>query len=65
MDLWRVAARIECMKALATSLIALAIAASEHPRHVIAFDRISEQFDPGGTGPAPFPSVSGWILPQR
>jgi hypothetical protein len=33
--------------------------------HVVAFDRISEQFDPGGEGPAPFPSVSGWILPER
>lgn len=36
-----------------------------HPRRVIAFDRISEQFEPGGAGPASFPSVSGWILPQR
>ena len=36
-----------------------------HPRRVVAFDRISEQFDPGGAGPAPFPSVSGWVLPQR
>lgn len=35
------------------------------PRHVKRFGRISEQFDPGGEGPAPFPRVSGWILPQR
>ncbi len=38
---------------------------SDRARHVVAFDRISEQFDPGGEGPAPFPSVSGWILPER
>ncbi len=37
----------------------------DRPRRVVAFDRISEQFDPGGEGPAPFPSVSGWILPER
>ena len=30
-----------------------------HPRRVVAFDRISEQFEAG------FPSVAGWILPQR
>jgi WD40-like Beta Propeller Repeat len=30
-----------------------------HPRRVVAFDRISEQFGGG------FPSVSGWILPER
>ncbi len=34
-------------------------------RPPVAFDRISEQFDPGGDGPAPFPNVSGWILPER
>jgi hypothetical protein len=32
-----------------------------HPRRVIAFDRISEQFGGG----AQFPSVAGWILPER
>jgi hypothetical protein len=32
-----------------------------HPRHVVAFDRISEQF--GETGG--FPQVDGWILPER
>lgn len=35
------------------------------PRHVIAFDSISGQFDPGDAGAATFPRVSGWILPQR
>ncbi len=35
------------------------------PGRVVAFDNISEQFDPGGTGVAAFPRVSGWILPQR
>jgi hypothetical protein len=38
---------------------------ADRPRHVVAFDHISEQFDPGDEGPAAFPSVSGWILPQR
>jgi len=38
---------------------------AERPRHVIAFDRISEQFDPGGAGEPAFPRVSGWILPER
>ena len=38
---------------------------ADRPRHVVAFDRIPEQFDPGGDGPAPFPSVSGWLLPER
>lgn len=38
---------------------------ADRPGHVIAFDRISEQFDPGGEGGGPFPRVSGWILPQR
>ena len=32
---------------------------------LVAFDRISEQFDPGDTGGARFPRVSGWVLPQR
>ena len=32
---------------------------------VVAFDRISEQFDPGGDGGGRFPRVSGWILPAR
>jgi WD40-like Beta Propeller Repeat len=31
-----------------------------HPRRVVAFDRIGEQF--GGAG---FPRVAGWILPER
>jgi hypothetical protein len=35
----------------------------EHPRHVVAFDRISEQFDPGGDGEGRFPRVDGWALP--
>jgi hypothetical protein len=38
---------------------------ADHPRHVVAFDAISEQFDPGTTDGAPFPRVSGWILPER
>jgi WD40-like Beta Propeller Repeat len=38
---------------------------ADRPRHVIAFDSISEQFDPGGAGAGAFPHVSGWILPQR
>jgi hypothetical protein len=37
----------------------------DRPHHVIPFGRISEQFDPGGEGPARFPSISGWILPER
>jgi hypothetical protein len=37
----------------------------DRPHRVKAFERISEQFDPGGEGPAPFPAVSGWILPER
>jgi hypothetical protein len=37
----------------------------DRPRHVVPFGRISEQFNPGGNGPAPFPRVSGWILPER
>ncbi|MET0750422.1 MAG: LpqB family beta-propeller domain-containing protein [Solirubrobacterales bacterium] len=32
---------------------------------VVAFDRISEQFDPGTPGPSRFPRVAGWVLPQR
>jgi WD40-like Beta Propeller Repeat len=32
-----------------------------HPRRVVAFDRISEQFGSEGG----FPSVAGWILPER
>jgi hypothetical protein len=35
----------------------------EQPRHVVAFDRISEQFDPGGDGEGRFPRVDGWALP--
>jgi hypothetical protein len=37
----------------------------DRPDHVKPFDRISEQFDPGGQGTGRFPSVSGWILPER
>jgi hypothetical protein len=37
---------------------------ADRPRHVVAFDRISEQFDPGGNGHAAFPRVDGWILPS-
>jgi WD40-like Beta Propeller Repeat len=33
---------------------------TERPRHVVAFDRISEQFGGGR-----FPRVTGWILPER
>jgi hypothetical protein len=32
---------------------------------VVAFDRISKQFDPGGSGAGAFPRVSGWVLPER
>lgn len=35
----------------------------EHPRDVDAYDRIREQFDPGGDGR--FPNPVGWILPER
>ena len=38
---------------------------ADRPQRVIAFDRISEQFDPGDIGGAGFPRVAGWILPQR
>jgi hypothetical protein len=38
---------------------------TDQPGRVIAFDSISEQFDPGGRGEARFPRVAGWILPQR
>ncbi|MGH2986590.1 MAG: hypothetical protein ACRDLO_07885 [Solirubrobacterales bacterium] len=38
---------------------------ADRPQRVIAFDRISEQFDPGDNGAAGFPEVAGWILPQR
>ena len=40
---------------------------TERPRRVVAFDRISEQFDPGGIGgrAAASPASSGWILPAR
>jgi WD40-like Beta Propeller Repeat len=33
---------------------------TRHPRHVVAFDRISEQFGGGG-----FPQIRGWIFPER
>ena len=38
---------------------------TDRSQRVIAFDRISEQFDPGDNGDAGFPQVAGWILPQR
>jgi hypothetical protein len=38
---------------------------ADRPRRVVAIDRISEQFDPGGTGAGSFPRVAGWILPER
>lgn len=38
---------------------------TERPGRLVAFDRISEQFDPGGSGAGRFPRVAGWILPQR
>jgi hypothetical protein len=38
---------------------------TSRPGRVIAINHISGQFDPGGSGDAGFPRVSGWILPQR
>jgi WD40-like Beta Propeller Repeat len=38
---------------------------TDRPGRVVAFDRISEEFDPGATGPSAFPRASGWILPER
>ena len=38
---------------------------TDRPGRLVAFDRISEQFDPGGSGEGRFPRVAGWILPQR
>jgi WD40-like Beta Propeller Repeat len=38
---------------------------ADHPRRVVAFDNIAEQFDDGGNGPRSFPSVAGWVLPER
>lgn len=38
---------------------------TEQRNRVVAFERISEQFDPGGGRGGRFPRVSGWILPQR
>jgi len=38
---------------------------TDRPGRVVAFDRISEQFDPGGSGEGRFPRIAGWILPQR
>jgi hypothetical protein len=35
------------------------------PGRVDPFDRISEQFDPGGDGDGHFPAVAGWVLPER
>ena len=39
--------------------------AADRPHRVVAFDRISEQFDPGGSGGGRFPRVAGWVLPER
>jgi hypothetical protein len=38
---------------------------ADQPRRLVAIDEISRQFDPGDGGTASFPSVSGWVLPQR
>lgn len=38
---------------------------AERGGRIVAIDSISEQFDPGATGPAGFPRVGGWIHPQR
>lgn len=38
---------------------------ADHPRRLVAFDDVSAQFDPGGSGNDAFPRVSGWVLPQR
>jgi hypothetical protein len=38
---------------------------ADHPRRVVAFDNIAEQFDDGGNGPGSFPSVAGWVLAER
>jgi hypothetical protein len=35
---------------------------AERPHRVVAFDRISEHFDPGGEGAGRFPRVDGWML---
>jgi hypothetical protein len=37
----------------------------DRPRRIVAIDRISAQFDPGGDERGGFPRVSGWILPAR
>jgi hypothetical protein len=38
---------------------------ANRPRRVIAFANVTEQFESDGNGDAPFPRVSGWILPAR
>jgi hypothetical protein len=38
---------------------------ADRPGRVLAVDRVSEQFDPGGIGNPEFPRVSGWVLPAR
>jgi hypothetical protein len=38
---------------------------TDQPNKVDAFDRVSEQFDPGDSDGAGFPTVSGWVLPER
>jgi len=35
---------------------------AERPHRVVAFDRISEHFDPGGEGAGRFPRIDGWML---
>lgn len=37
----------------------------ESRHRVVAFDNITEQFDPGETGAGSFPRVAGWTLPSR
>jgi hypothetical protein len=36
---------------------------ADNPHRVDPFDRISEQFDPGGDGGGRFPRVDGWAVP--
>jgi dipeptidyl aminopeptidase/acylaminoacyl peptidase len=38
---------------------------TDRPGRIAAFDRITAQFDPGGTGDGGFPRVAGWVLPRR
>ena len=38
---------------------------AERPHRLVAIDRISAQFDPGGDGSGRLPRPLGWILPER